>query len=192
MPANFPNPTAARLRRGITLVESVITVSLMTFSAGALLTAVSSSVQISTNSLHTLIASGLADQLMDEIASVAFPNSGSSGPGIGRTGYTNFDAYNGYVASPPQARSGQAIGTEATSNSTRPQSCQPDPKLMSHYTQQVLVEKIADSGGALFSTASQSTTWRRVTVTVSYTDATGATTPAAVQVRIFSNVAVSP
>jgi type II secretory pathway pseudopilin PulG len=187
-----PKQRVAKSRTGITLLETVIAVSLMTFAAGSLLTAVSSSVQVSTNSLHTAIATGLADQLMDEIASVSFPTSGGTTTKAGRTGFTTFDAYNGYTACPPQARSGLAIGTEATSTTTRPLQFQPDPRLLSHFTQQVLVEMIADNGGSLFTTVSQSTTWRRVTVTVSYTAATGVTTPLAVEVRVFSNVAVSP
>jgi type II secretory pathway pseudopilin PulG len=192
MRARYPTAAVAIHRAGVTLVETVIAVSLMTFAASALLTTVCSSVQISTTSQHTVIATGLADQLMDEIASVSFPGSGSASTGSGRTGFTNFDAYNGYSASPPLARSGQVIGTEDTAATTRPQQFQPDPKLLSHFTQQVLVEKIADSGGSTWVTASQSTTLRRVTVTISYTDANGVTTPLAVQVRVFTNVAVAP
>ena len=148
MRARLPHPAVAGSRTGITLLETVIAVSLMTFAAGSLLTAVSSSVQVSTTSLHTAKATGLADQLMDEIASVSFPTSGTAATGSGRTGFNTFDAYNGYSARPPQARSGLAIGTEATSSTTRPLQFQPDPKLMSHYTQQVLVEMIADTGGS--------------------------------------------
>ena len=191
------NTARLHRRRGVTLIETLMAVSLMTFAASALLTAVSSSVKISTDSLHTAIANGLADQLMDEIAGVSFPTgSGSgSGSGIGRTGFANLDAYNGYNMSPPQARNGLAIGTEGANSSGsaiyRPQQFQPDPRLLAHYRQQVLVEKIADSGNT-WSVVSQSSTLRRVTVTISYTDATGTTTPLAVQVRVFSNVAIAP
>ena len=62
---------------------------------------------------------------------------------------------------------------------------------MSGYRQQVAVEKIADSGTS-WSVVSQSTTLRRVTVTISHTDGLGKTTPVAVQVRVFSNVAIAP
>ena len=191
------NPTSPDCRRGITLIETVMALTLMTFAAGALLTALSSSVQVSNNSLQTAIANGLADQLMDEIASVSFPSGSGSGStsGVGRTGYNDLDSYNGYSVSPPQARSGTVIGLEGTTTSgspmVRPVSFQPNPKLWSHYRQQVLVEKITDSG-TTWVTTSQSTTLRRVTVTISYTDAQGKTTSLATQVRVFSNVAVAP
>ena len=190
--------TPALRRQGITLVETVITVSLTTFVASALLTSVSSSVQVSTVSLQTSIANGLADQLMDEIACVKFPSASTAGTpaGMGRTGFDDLDDYNGYNVSPPQARSGDLIGTEAAnaagSQIIRPQQFQPDPRSLSRYRQQVTVEKIAESTGNSWVTVTQSTTLRRVTVTISHTDAQGKTTPLAFQVRIFSNVAVAP
>ncbi len=197
MRSRVPNSAGSHRRAGITLIETVMAISLMTFAAGALLTVLSSSVQVSTTSLQTATANGLADQLMDEIASVSFPAGSGSGStsGTGRTGYTDLDSYNGYSVSPPQARSGTAIGFEGTTSSgspmTRPVSFQPNPKLLSHYRQQVLVEKITDTGTTWVTTV-QSTTLRRVTVTISYTDAQGKTTTLATQVRVFSNVAVAP
>ena len=183
------------VRHGITLIETVIAISLTTFAAGALLSALASSVQISTDSLHAAIANGLADQLMDEIASVKFPTGSGSSPGAGRTGFRDLDSYNGYSVSPPLAQSGSAIGQEGTSSSgtpmTRPQQFQPDPRLLSRYRQQVTVEKVVESGST-WVVAAQSSTLRRVTVTITYTDATGKSAALASQVRIFSNVSVAP
>lgn len=132
---------------------------------------------------------------MDEIASVKFP-PGNSVAGAGRTGFDDIDDYNGYNVSPPQARSGLLIGTEATMPSgapiSRPQTFQPDPHMLSHYRQQVTVEKVADGSGNQWVVVAQSTKLRRVTVTISHTDAGGVTSPLAVQVRVFSNVAIAP
>lgn len=183
-------------RNGISLVESIIAVTLTTFVASALLTSVSSSVQVSTDNMRTTIASGLADQLMDEIATVKFPSGTGTAPvGQGRTGFDDLDDYNGYSACPPQARNGFVIGTEGANSSGtaiyRPQQFQPDSRVLSRYRQQVTVEKIAESG-ATWVVVSQSSTLRRVTVTVSFTDAQGKTTALAVQSRIFSNVAIAP
>ena len=186
-----------RDHRGVTLIETIIAVSLMTFAAAALLTSLSSSVLVSTDSLRAAIATGLADQLIDEIASVRFPSVSGSGStsGMGRTGFDDLDDYHGYNMSPPQARNGMAIGTEGAnasgSSMYRPQQFQPNPRSLSGYRQQVAVEKIADSGTS-WSVVSQSTTLRRVTVTISHTDGLGKTTPVAVQVRVFSNVAIAP
>ena len=197
MRTRVANTACPRCRRGVTLIETIIAVSLMTFAAAALLTSLTSSVQVSTDSLRAAIATGLADQLMDEIASVKFPSASGSGStaGMGRTGFDDLDDYNGYNVSPPQARNGMAIGTEgansAGSSMYRPQQFQPNPRSLSGYRQQVTVEKIADSGTS-WSVVSQSTTLRRVTVTISYTDGLGKTTPVAVQVRVFSNVAIAP
>jgi MSHA pilin protein MshD len=197
----FPAREIRRVRShrgGISLVETVIAVTLTTFAASALLTAVTSSVKVSTDSLHTAIACGLADQLMDEIASAKFPPATGSGTpsGAGRTGFDDLDDYNGYSVTPPQTRNGFVIGTEGANSSGstmyRPQSFQPDPRMLSRYRQQVTVEKIAEITGGAWVVVPSSTTLRRVTVTISYTDAQGNTTPLAVQVRVFSNVRVTP
>lgn len=190
-----PIPVPCR-RRGITLVETVIAVTLTTFAASALLTSISASVLVSSQSLNTLIASGLADQLMDEIAVARFPSGSTSGtPGAGRTGFDDLDDYHGYSASPPQSKSGHVIGTEGQSTHgypmSRPQQFQPNPRQLARFRQQVSVERVQESGTG-WTTTSQSSNLRRVTVTVSYTDARGVTTPLATQVRIFSNVPIAP
>lgn len=187
------SPQIQHRRTAISLVETVIALSLTTFAASALLTAVSSSVRVSTDGLHVAIASGLADQLLDEIAMVKFPSATTTGSsGVGRSGFDDLDDYAGYSASPPQARNGSLIGTEGSvSLVTRPQQFQPSPRQLSRYRQQVTVEKIVEAGNS-WSVTTQPTNLRRVTVTISYTDAQGLTTPLCTQVRIFSNVAIAP
>jgi len=180
-------------RAAISLLETVLALSLSTFAASALLTALSSSVRVSTDSLHVAIASGLADQLLDEIALVKFPSATTTGSsGTGRTGFDDLDDYDGYSVSPPVARNGAPIGTEGSGSvSARPQQFQPNPRQLSRYRQQVTVEKIVESGNT-WATTTQSSNLRRVTVTISYTDAQGTTTPLCTQVRVFSNVATAP
>ncbi len=189
---------ATALRRGITLIESLIAVSLTTLAGGALLTAVGSTIQISSDSLYTAMAQGMADQLMDEIASVKFPRSTETSwnQGSGRTAFDDLDDYNGWNASPPQTRDGFALGTErmsfGVSSMPRPNNFQPDPRLLNRFRQQVTVEKIVESSGNAWVVVTSPTSLRRVTVTISYTDARGQTRPLAVQSRVFSDVAVAP
>ena len=187
----FPTTYLAKKRGGITLVETVIAISLTTFAAGALLTSLTSTIQVGTDSFHTAIANGMADQLMDEIASVRFPSANTTATGVGRTGFDDIDDYNGYSVSPPQARSGAVIGTE-DGTGTRPAAFRPDPRLYSRYRQQVTVEKITESSGTSWNTVTTDSPLRRVTVTISYTNAQGTTTSLARQTRVFSNVAIAP
>ncbi len=207
---------AATHRRGISLVESLIAVSLTTLAGSALLTTIGSTLQISTDSTYTVIAQGMADQLMDELASVKFPRTsggtglGSSmgtgysmgmgnsmpGVGLGRSAFNDLDDYHGWNASPPQTRDGLTLGTERmTSGSTsvqRPVNFQPDPKFVSQFRQQVSVEKIAEDSGGAWVVVTSGTSLRRVTVTISYTNARSQTQVLAVQTRVFSDVAVAP
>ena len=187
----FPTTYLAKTRGGITLVETVIAISLTTFAAGALLTSLTSTIQVGTDSFHTAIANGMADQLMDEIASVRFPSANTTATGVGRTGFDDIDDYNGYSVSPPQARSGAVIGTE-DGTGTRPAAFRPDPRLYSRYRQQVTVERITESSGTSWNTVTTDSPLRRVTVTISYTNAQGTTTSLARQIRVFSNVAIAP
>ena len=185
-------------------MESLITVSLTTLAGGAVLTTIGSTVQISTDSTYTLIAQGLADQLMDEVSAAKFPHtvsgmgSGYSMPstGQGRSGFDDLDDYNGWNVSPPQTRDGMPIGTErmmaSSSSSARPSSFQPDPRFVSRFRQQVTVEKIAEASGGDWVITTSATSLRRVTVTISYTDAQNQTKVLAVQTRVFSDVAVAP
>ena len=144
----------AATRRGFTLVESLIAVSLTTLAGGALLSTIGSTVQISTDSTYTVIAQGMADQMMDEVASVKFPQtSGGMGPSVGpgRTGFDDLDDYHGWNASPPQTRDGMALGTERMTfggtSTQRPNNFQADPRFVSRFRQQVSVEKIAEASG---------------------------------------------
>ena len=186
-------------RRGITLVESLIAVSLTALAGGALLTTIGSTVQISTDSTYTVIAQGIADQLMDEVATVKFPRTTGATTlvsGLGRSAFDDLDDYNGWNASPPQTRDGMTLGTERMmfgSNSTqRPANFQADPRFVSRFRQQVTVEKIAEVAGNLWVVVTSATSLRRVTVTISYTDARNQTKVLAVQTRVFSDVAVAP
>ena len=193
-------PATATRRLGFSLVESLIAVSLTTLAGGALLTTIGSTVQISTDSTSTVIAQGLADQLLDEMAAVKFPRtSGGTGlpsVGLGRTGFDDLDDYNGWNASPPQTRDGMALGTErmtmGSTSTQRPSNFQADPRFVSHFRQQVTVEKIAEVSANLWIVVTSDTPLRRVTVTISYTDARNQTKVLAVQTRVFSDVAVAP
>lgn len=185
-------------RRGISLVESLIAVSLTTLAGGALLSTVGSTVQISTDGTHTAIAQGLADQLMDEIASVKFPRSTTAfmPTGIGRSAFDDLDDYHNWNASPPQTRDGMAVGTERMTFGSyamaRPLNFQPDPRVMNRFRQQVTVEKIAEATGNNWIVVTTDTPLRRVTVTISYTNAQNQTRSLAVQTRVFSDVAAAP
>lgn len=191
-------PAAFTRRRGLTLVESLIAVSLTTLAGSALLTTIGSTVQISTDSAYTVIAQGMADQLMDEIASVKFPRTsgGSGSGGSGRSAFDDLDDYNGWNASPPQTRDGMALGTErmtfGSSTMQRPTNFQADPRFVSRFRQQVIVEKISEITGNTWVVVTSDTPLRRVTVTISYTDARNQTKVLAVQTRVFSDVAVAP
>jgi hypothetical protein len=169
---------AAAPRRGVTAMESLLSVAVVSIAGTALLSALASAVMSSREVALTLIADGLADQLLAEVVAapvpVGTPPAKPSGP---RAGYTVVDHFDGWSESPPQDRLGRVLGTEGTVVGTtptpRPAAFQADPALIARFRRSIVVEKVAPAMGAWTVTASD-TPFRRVTVRVTFVEGTRA------------------
>ena len=186
------------LRRGFSLVESLTAISITTIAGTALLTAATSAVQSTTESLRVVMAQGLASQLLDEASAVRFPAETSTRPNAGtaRAAYDELDDFTGYSAKPPVDRNGQQIGCEARTSSgqttTRSAVLQGNPTVLARYTQEVQVEKVAPNASADWTVSTSETGYRRVTVRMKYTDSKNTTKTVVTATRIFSAVKMTP
>ncbi|MCC6494334.1 MAG: hypothetical protein IT424_15085 [Pirellulales bacterium] len=117
MNVELSSTDARRLRGGLSLVEVVVSttlVSLVLLGAMDLLGAVT---RDRTSTGDTVRGHLLAQQLMTEILASAYVDGDSSplfGPELGeasgnRTNFDDVDDYHGWTASPPQERSGAAL-----------------------------------------------------------------------------------
>ncbi len=204
-------------RRGFSMVEALVAVSVTTIAGAALLTSIGAAVRSSTDATHAAVARGLAEQLMDEIAASRFPDSTTTtlssaitrtplsatylwGSRMTREAFDDIDDYDGWTRRPPVDRQGHRIGTEGALiqggrrkwHYPRLFHMRPDGRFLQSFTREVQVERIRPDTGSDWTVVSRATDYRRVTVRVKYTDAESHTTTLAEISRIFSYVPAAP
>jgi type II secretory pathway pseudopilin PulG len=176
------------------MVESLVAVTVVTIAGAALLTSVGGAVRGADDAQHVAVARGLAEQLIDEIAAMRFRASGVTTPSdpTDRSAFDDIDDYDGYSEAPPCDRKGRPIGAEGYTVSNvyfdRPVHLQVDSDYMNRFTRSVQVERVEPSGTSDWSGATADTDFRRVTVTVEYTDFNDTRVEVARVTRIFTNV----
>jgi prepilin-type N-terminal cleavage/methylation domain-containing protein len=112
-----------RQRRGFSLVESLVAISVLGLAASVLLLAAQGSLQTSEDAVDRTIAAGVAQQIMDEILNKHFmipggdPLNGGFTPssyelaGNGRERYNDTDDFDNFSAKPAEGIWGEALGT---------------------------------------------------------------------------------
>lgn len=166
-------PRRRRLRRrgaGFTLVESLISVSLLTLACSALVSVLATSLRTGDETLQMAVAQGLADQLADEVRIVPFPTASSTKDNPSkRSNFNDLDDYAGYTASPPQTREGKLIGIEdGELSADRATAFQPNLVSLAPYQQEVVVERVQPNSAGTWTVTSAPTSFRRVTVRINY------------------------
>lgn len=161
-------------RSGVTAIESLLAIAIVSVAGGAMLASLSSAVRASREIALTTLARGLADQLLEEAAASPVPfEAATITPAAPRANFTMIDHFHGWSASPPQDRYGRPLGTEgsATSgaSSVRSAEMHADTALLSRFRRSIAVEKVLPTGGTWTTTASDSL-FRRVTVRVEFAD----------------------
>ncbi len=113
-----------RLAAAFTLVEALVAISITAIAASVLVLGIHTSLQTTDETLKQTIATGLAEQLLDEVLGARYHAVGSDGyetslgrssweaEGSGRERYNDIDDYNGLRIQPPEDRWGVALGTE--------------------------------------------------------------------------------
>lgn len=116
-------------RRGITLVEALVATTLMVMTGGAVLLAVGGSLGASQEALERTIATGLAEQLLDEIlgkryhavgaSALQWPLGPNGGEGPHRANYDDVDDLRSYVRQPPVDMYDRRLGHDNGTGGTR-------------------------------------------------------------------------
>jgi type II secretory pathway pseudopilin PulG len=192
-----PDRATRQLRhRGLTLAESLLAITIATVSGMAMLTSLGTAVRSSSQATDTSVAMGLASQLMDEVASVRFPdvvNPPTSGP---RNKFDDIDDFSNYTASPPVDRRDYPIGTEGSSSwgfyLPRPTAMQPDTSQLAKLTQEVLVERVEPDGPTSWVVVTMFSDYRRVTVRITRKNEGDQVATLAELTRIFARVPPVP
>ena len=153
-------PRAAAERRAFTLVEALVSTAITAVASAAVLLGVVSSIDATDANLQQTLAIGMAQELMDEIASQRYvelggnpyatvlqPDAGElAGPG--RSLFDDIDDYNGYVCQPPTDRWGVALGQDNGQGGVRNPAFQARTGYFSRWHQTVDVYYVNDANGA--------------------------------------------
>jgi type II secretory pathway pseudopilin PulG len=144
-------------RRAFTLVEALVAIGLTVLASSALLLGVFSAQQTADNALKRTIASGMAEQLLDEILGNRYCPVGATGHettigpssaetvGPGRSRYTSIGAFNGYRAKPPKDPWNIPLGTDNGQGSTRQTELQSPAGWFDKWQQEVDVYYVSEA-----------------------------------------------
>ena len=183
---------------GFTLVEALVAVSITAIAGTALLTSIGSTVSAGHETMLQSIAAGLAEQMLDEINSVRFPDGNLTLflPSTRET-YDDIDDYRHWSSQPPRHRNGEIIGQETRLvynryKVSRVYPMRPNPEFLNNFSRSVEVQRVEPDGSNGWNVVYDHTHHRRVIVTVCYTDAKGQTRTLAEVSRIFSAIPPLP
>ncbi|MBW3540247.1 MAG: hypothetical protein KY476_08250 [Planctomycetes bacterium] len=170
-------------RRAFSMVESLLAVAVAAIAGAALLNSLAAGVRTASDAAASLVARGLAQQMMEEIAGVRFPDAQSSRrTGSHRASFESIDDYGGWSAQPPVDRQGIPLGL--LSRASR--------ELLGRLRRSVVVERVEPSGTNGWSVVTRHTDYRRVTVTVTLAMDRAGERTLAFLTRIFSYVPPAP
>jgi type II secretory pathway pseudopilin PulG len=185
-------------RRAFTLVEAVLAMAITVIAGSAVLLGIASAIQTTDSVLASTQASGMARQLMDEIAGqlycedTAFPNQYPLGPfGEARHQYNDIDDYHGWTSQPPVDRYLVALGTENRQGGLRDPNFRIPTNYFAYWEQSVAVYYVSASNPSQNLAAGQVSDFRAVEVTIRYVHPTQPSRTLARLRRVFSYVPVN-
>jgi type II secretory pathway pseudopilin PulG len=137
-------------RSGFTLVEAMVSITVIALAGSVLLLAVDTSLQTTTEAVDRSIADGLAQQLLDEITLCHFMEPGTSstaalGPsgwesgGNGRERFNDTDDFHLLEAQPVEGVWGEPLGTGNDEGGQRHSAFQPPSGFFANWRQRVEV-----------------------------------------------------
>ncbi|MBC8877155.1 MAG: type II secretion system protein [Planctomycetes bacterium] len=165
-------------RKGFTLVEAMVSLTVIAMSAAALFLAVQTTVQARTDAMEQTIAMGLARQLIDEVLGQPYhsPESGPTayplGPagreaaGVGREHFDETGDYNGYAAQPPVDMWGAPIGQGSVGGGLRHADLRVPSSYFDKFRQEVDVYYVNDLNSSIRLESGQTGDHRAVEVRI--------------------------
>jgi prepilin-type N-terminal cleavage/methylation domain-containing protein len=185
-------------RRGVTLIETLIAITVAAMASSALLLAVQASLGTSIDSVDRALAEGIAQQLVDEIAQKLYMTTGDTplstqlGPssgeaaGPGRSRFNDIDDYHQFTACPLQGVYGERLGTGDDAGALRPTNFRLPNGFFERWREKVSIYYVDPT--TLQRLASGTSYYRCIEVTIEQQDATGAFVPLATKRRVIAYV----
>lgn len=196
-PAAGPTRPSCALRRGITLIETLLAVTIAAMASAALLLAVESALSTATDAADRVIADGLAQQLLDEIVQKRYTEPGvavdstSFGPEMGettagRSGFDDVDDYHNFSATPLVGRYGEALGSGDDSGSLRAENFRLTDSFFGRWRHLVQVYYV--DSDTLQPLASGTSAYRCIEVVVEQLDSTNTFVPVSTKRQVIAYV----
>jgi type II secretory pathway pseudopilin PulG len=186
-------------RRGFTFIEAMVAVSITAMAGVAILLGVSSALQSTTAAIEQTVALGMAQQLMDELASKRYarvPTSpydtplgptGAESAGPGRSQYTHIGDYNGLASQPPVDPWGISLGTDDGQGGQRNPSLQAG-SYFANWQRSAEVYYVDPANLANRLSGNQTSNYRGAEVHISIQDRSGTLRPVLTLRRVFAYV----
>lgn len=165
-----------------TLVEALVATAITAIAASALLLGVTSSLQTTSEAQEQAIASGMAQQLLDEVLGARYmeyglsayqldlqPNGAELASGT-RELYDDVDDYNGVQTQPPVDSWGVSLGTDDGEGGQRHPHFQSPPGFFDHWRAEIDVYYVNPPDLATRLPSGQVSDYRAVEVRVYYVD----------------------
>jgi len=187
-------------RKGFTLVEAMVSLTVIAMSAAALFLAVQTTVQARTDAMEQTIAVGLARQMIDEVLGQPYhsPESGSDAYPLGPTGYEKAGKgrerfnetgdYNGYAAQPPVDMWGAPIGEGSVGGGLRQVDMRAPSSYFGKFRQEVDVYYVNDFDSSIRLDPGQQSDCRAVEVCILRVNRDRSTTELVRLRQVFSYV----
>ncbi len=187
-------------RRAFTLVEAMVATTITAMAGSALLLGVASSLKTTNDVLDQALAAGIAQQLMDEMAGLAYTQDSANpyqyplGPspteaaGVCRERYNDIDDYNGYSTQPPKDRLGSPLGTDDGFGGLRDPNFRVASGFFANWQETVSVYYVSPTNQSVALSAGQTSNYRAVEVKIYFQDPTQGTRLLASLSRVFSYV----
>ncbi len=186
-------------RSGFTLVEAVVSTAIVTFAGSALLLGIASAIDSTDMVLEQMLAEGMAQQLMDEIAGRRYAEAGLGGhqttlgpetgesSGFSRQGFDDLDDYHQLSTSPPCDAWGIRVGEDDSRGSRRVSSLRRSNRFDT-WRQFVEVHYADPSDLTRVLAPGQTSNYRLVIVTIDVRENQTTRRPLAQLTRVFSYV----
>lgn len=199
----LPHPSASR--HAFSLVEAMVGMSILALAAAVLLLGAQASLHSTMDAEDETIASGLAEQLLDEILGRKYMASLSSSPqqyplghnsweaaGNGRERFNDTDDFHNFQAQPAEDMWGIELGQGDGTGSLRHPDFRAPPGRFATWRQDVELYYVDENDPTVRLIAPEASNMRCVVVTISREQSDGTMKPLAVAKRVFTYVPPLP
>ncbi len=203
-----PNPgsnclTSAKrhTRGGFTLVEAIVSISIVAIAGSVLLLGVQTSLESTADALERTIAGGIARELIDEVLSKPYMDKQAADPrqyplapsseekaGDGRELYDDTDDFNDYVAQPAEDTWGVELGQGDGAGGTRHLNFQCEGSYFDDWRQEIEVYYVDENDPSVRLAPSQTSNVRCVEVHIYRENADGTLRKLANLRRVYAYV----